>query len=295
VNRNVDIYTLLKAYPADSPAWSLVDAFDAVTNGIENPEALVRMESLTEPSLRPWKFLVGAIKALYDYDLPRCTAAYQAIDDDSAPGVLKPFFRAWIARQKTRDRALVFREISEFRDPVVGLYRRILMEPHPLTLAAEQAEEALHHGLYEQFETLALRVLAGLRAQVQNDGPLLALRYALYCLDMLDKNGYEGTDFFSALIRTLGEADGFCVLGFALIGKDNGTAAGALQKALDAGDGNFLDAPMRSLIGELILLLDPRQKGRTPVSGALPLRPGRRQGRAPATRQPELFEEGHDG
>jgi hypothetical protein len=291
----VDIYTLLKTYPADSPAWSLVDAFDAVTNGIENPEALSRMESLTDPSLRPWKFLVGAIKALYDYDLPRCTAAYQAIDDDSAPGVLKPFFRAWITRQKTRDRALIFREISEFRDSVVNLYRRILMEPHPLTLAAEQAEEALRHGLYEQFEALAIRVFAGLRAQVRNDGALPALRYALYCLDMLDKNGYEGTGFFSAVIKALGEADGFCVLGFALIGKDNGTAAAALQKALDAGEGIFLDAPMKSLIAEMILLLDPREKGRAPVSISPPRHRGRKKDKAPGNRQPELFEEGHDG
>jgi hypothetical protein len=295
VNRNADIYTLLKSYPADSPSWSLVDAFDAVTNGIENPEALIRMESLTAPSLQPWKFLVWAIKALYDYDLPRCTAAWEAIEDDSAPGVLKPFFRAWIARQETRDRALIFREISEFRDSVVGLYRRILMEPHPLTPAAEQAEEALRHGLYGQFEALAFRVFAGLRAQVRSDGPLLALRYAMYCLDVLDKNGYEGTGFFSAIIKALGEADGFCALGFALIGKDNVTAAATLQKALEAGDGSFLDAPMRSLVREMIPLLDPREKGPAPVSATPPRQRGRKKNRAPANRQPELFGEDDDG
>ena len=29
-----DLYALMENFPADSPAWSLVDAFDAVTNGI---------------------------------------------------------------------------------------------------------------------------------------------------------------------------------------------------------------------------------------------------------------------
>jgi hypothetical protein len=169
------------------------------------------------------------------------------------------------------------------------------MEPHPLTLAAEQAEEALRHGLYEQFEALAVRVFAGFRAQVRNDGALPALRYALYCLDMLDKNGYEGTGFFSAIIKALGEADGFCALGFALIGKDNGTAAAALQKALDAGDGIFLDPPMKSLIAEMILLLDPREKGRTPVPVSPPLYPGRKKDKSPLNHQPELFEEDHNG
>jgi hypothetical protein len=295
MNRNADLYTLLKTCPAESPSWSLVDAFDAVTNGIENPEALVRMGALTEPSLRPWKFLVEAIKALYDYDLPRCTRACQAIDDDSAPGVLKPFFRAWVTRQETRNRAAIFREISEFRDPVASLYRRILMEPHPLVLAAEQAEEALRHGMYEQFEALAGRVFAGLRAQIRNDGALLALRYAMYCLDMLDKNGYEGTGFFLAIIKALGEADGFCALGFALIGKDNGTAASALQKALDAGGGDFLDDSMRSLLRDLIPLLDPREKRESPVPLSPPRRRGREKGKSPGNRQPELFGEDLDG
>jgi hypothetical protein len=293
VDRNADLYSLLKTHPADSPAWSLVDAFDAVTNGIENPEALARMESLTDPSLRPWKFLIQAIKALYDYDLPRCTAAFEAIDDDSAPGVLKPFFRAWITRQETRDRALIFREISEFRDSVVGLYRRILMEHHPLTLAAEQAEEALYHTMYEQFEALAIQVFTGLRAQIRTDGALLALRYAQYCLDLLAKNGYEGTGFFPTLIKTLGEADGFCALGFALIGKDNGAAASALRKALTAGDGIFVDAPMRSLLMEILPLLTPRDGDKAPVPAASP--GPREKKRNPSYRQMELFEEDHHG
>jgi hypothetical protein len=61
-------------------------------------------------------------------------------------------------------------------------------------------------------------------------------------------------------LRTLGEADGFCALGFALIGKDDEAAAAALEKALASGGGRFLDGAMASLIGEFLPALKKRAK-----------------------------------
>ena len=209
----------MKEIPCQDPAWSLVDAFDAVTNGMENPESFARLDMITGEELQPWKHLVYAIQALYADDAPRCEAALAAMADDSPPAVLKPLFRAWMHRPDNSpgSRETLFAELAEACDPVVTLYRRLLIEPHPLSLLAEQAEEALRHGLAEQFATMAGKILRTLRELNNRDGPLLALRYAQYCLDLLDKGGYEDTDFFTAILKALGEADGFCVLGFALL------------------------------------------------------------------------------
>jgi hypothetical protein len=276
-----DLYTLLESCPRNSPYWSLADAFDAATNGMENPESFSRMETLEDPRFRSWQALIRAIKALYAGDLPACRAATEAMAEDQAPGVLKPLFRAWMYRHDSKNRDGIFEELSRSCDAVAELYRRLILEPHPLSLIAEQAEEALRHDLPEQFSTMAVRIMRKLREERCCDGPLLALRYARYCLKLLNQSGYGDSGFFSAIISTLGEADGFCALGFALIGKDNQAAAAALEKALQAGDGLFVDGGMRDLIAEVISLLggSPGRKGS----------PAKTRKRPSLPAQPELF------
>jgi hypothetical protein len=193
------------------------------------------------------------------------------MEDDQAPGALKPLFRAWIHRHDTKNRDGIFEELSRSCDAVAELYRRLIVEPHPLSLMAEQAEEALRHDLPEQFSAMAIRIMRKLREERRCDGPLLALRYALYCLELLNRAGYGDSGFFSAIIGALGEADGFCALGFALIGKDNSAAAATLEKALQAGDGLFAAGAMRDLIARVISLL--RTSPRTKAS---PVKTGRR-------------------
>jgi hypothetical protein len=294
---NNDLYAILRRYPSDSPAWSLADAFDAVTNGMENPESFARMEEVTDSRLQPWKHLIHGILSLYSGDIPGCEAALETLDEDSAPGALKPLFRAWIARQGTGHRETIFEELSGACNAVINLYRRLLVEPHPLSLLAEQAEEALNHGLVEQFAFLAGKVMRSLRDQKLGDGPLLALRYVRYCLDLLDKAGLGDSDFFSVTLKSLGEADGFCVLGFALIGKDDEAAAAALEKALVSGGGRFLDAAMASLVAGFLPVLKERGIRGRRISEAAVRRArnqtlnGRRPGGQPAFNQLELFGE----
>jgi hypothetical protein len=220
------------------------------------------MEGVRDKGLLPWKTLIHGIRSLYADDLEGCEAVLNALDDDSAPGSLKPLFKAWIARQQAGGRETIFDELSLTSDSVISLYRRLLIEPHPLSLLAEQAEEALRHGLEEQFAVMAGKVMKALRDQKRGDGPLLAMRYARYCLELLDREGQRNQDFFAAVIKTLGEADGFCALGLALIGKDDGAASAALKKALAAKDGRFLDAPMASLIAEFLPVLRSRSEKR---------------------------------
>ncbi|MDR3144703.1 MAG: hypothetical protein LBU21_00340 [Treponema sp.] len=276
-----DLYTLLESCPHNSPCWSLADAFDAAANGMENPESFARMETLDDPRFRSWQALIRAVKALYAGDLPACRQAAESMAEDQAPGALKPLFRAWIHRHDSKNRDGIFEELSRSCDAVAELYRRLLVEPHPLSLMAEQAEEALRHDLPEQFGTMAIRIMRKLREERRCDGPLLALRYARYCLELLNRAGYGDSEFFSAIINTLGEADGFCALGFALIGKDNKAAAAALEKALRAGDGLFAEGAMRDLIAEAADLL-----GTSPRTRRRPAKTGRRTS-LPV--QPELF------
>ncbi|GHV88383.1 hypothetical protein AGMMS50267_07430 [Spirochaetia bacterium] len=272
MKQTAGLSALMEQYPHNSPNWSLVDAFDAAANGMENPESFALMETITEPGLQSWKSLVHSIKALYKDDIPACRAALARIDDDSAPGKLKGLFLRWMGRGRSSapdgagehsgsTTARNGAEMPALNAAVMNLYRQLILTPHPLSLAAEQAEEALRQGLEEQFAVLAGRVMRDLREQRSCDGPLLALRYARYCLALLEEAGANGANFLALVTRILGEADGYCVLGFALLDKgEKAAAADALKRALNAGDGGFLDAAMSAVIGETLSLLEDRRE-----------------------------------
>ncbi|MDR2072870.1 MAG: hypothetical protein LBP60_05515 [Spirochaetaceae bacterium] len=244
MDRQADLYTIImEQFPHTDPAWNLLDAFDAVTNGMENPDAMKKALSLSDPLFTPWKQLITAIEALYAGNTEGCRKAAEAIPDDSPPGSLKPVFRAWEIRHRTgdprrRDKEL-FTVLTGCCEPAVELFRRLIIDPHPMALIAEQAEEALRQGLEEQFTGLAARIIGSLREQ----SSLLAFRYAVYCLCLMNDSDSRGEDFFQTLQKCLGEANAFCALGFALAGRDNHAAAMSLDTALKTvpsqGKGNF--------------------------------------------------------
>jgi hypothetical protein len=248
-----DLYALMEKLPKNDPAWNLLDAFDAVTNGMENPEAMKKTEHLSNTDLAPWKFLVKAITSLYTGNNEGCRKAADAIPEGSPPGSLKPLFRAWLIRQNSgteESEHALFTELTSCCDSVTELFRHLIIEPHPLSLVAEQAEEALRQGLEEQFASLSVKVLCSLK----DVSPFLAFRYAMYCLNLVNNSGTEGQGFFPLLQKCLGEGDAFCALGFVLTGKDNQAASAALNNALK-NDKTFLGGKNISPVQVLAKLL----------------------------------------
>jgi hypothetical protein len=215
--------------------WDLADAFDAACNGLENPEALARMEKLPGRELKNWKQLVYAVRAMYQSDEEACRRAADAIEGTSPPGSLKGLFSAWLAGVKNREAGEMpdLETRGDSGAPCQELYRKLLVHPHPLRIIAEQADEALRQGMTGHFERLSQSVLRGLLEERRCDGRLLALRYARYCLSLLKEEGYTQTDFFSLVIRVLGRADGFFVIGLSLLDDDENAALQSFEAALE--------------------------------------------------------------
>ncbi len=242
----IDPRTLLDQAPIESPYWALVDAFDAVTNGIENPEAMEKLHKIQDPAVESWKALIEAIRALYQEDTEACEGALERLDDQSPPGVLKPLFLAWIASAVGGDALIT--QMASASASVAELFNRITTRIHPIAMVAEQAEEALRQGLLDHYEALVQRVLKELREQKRGDGPLLAVRYALSFLRELDTQGIGGEEYFSILIKALGKSDGFCVLGMYLWEKDEMAAETAFRAALENHDGLFVNEEIRKIL-----------------------------------------------
>jgi hypothetical protein len=268
-----DLYALMEKLPKNDPAMNLLDAIDAVTNGMETPEAMKKTVTLSNPELEPWKLLVKAITALYSGNNENCRKAAGAIPKDSAPGSLKPLFRAWLIRQNgetVSSSHALFEELTSCCDSVTELFRRLIIEPHPLSIVAEQAEEALRQGLEEQFSGFSAKVLVSLK----ETSPMLAFRYAVYCLNVINDSGAGGQGFFPLIQKCLGEGDAFCALGFALTGRDNQAAAAALNNGLK----NTVSAPgLKTTSIEVLAKLLASKGG------------GTRKKNRRSTSQPDLF------
>jgi hypothetical protein len=265
-----DLYTLVERFPKNDPAWYLLDAFDAVTNGMENPEAMEKTALLKNLELEPWKLAVKAIQSLYSGECEQCRFAAEQIPDGSAPARLKPLFRAWLGRGKTRGRKQPAKELAGSSEKITALFEKLLVEPHPLSLVAEQAEEALRQGLAGQFSVFAGKALCGLREYSES----AALRYCAYCLDLLRGAGYGGEDFFPLAVKILGEAEAFYAQGFALAGGDPAGAAAALERARQAAARDRLPPLLflggEAAIGELLRFLKPAKTKRRPKNPRQP-------------------------
>lgn len=251
----LDPREILKQHKPDPLQLALLDAFDAATNGMENPEAMIAIQHSKEAFLQSWIELVYAIRALYEEDSDTCLLHTRRIHDSSPPATLKPLFMAWIQASNFNKATNMLEKSGEVPLALLELFGSLFSGPHPAEALAEQAEEALNHAMTEQYEHLIYRILRMLQDQKRSDGPLLAVRYAVYCLNQLHAAGYAKTEFFSLIIRALGHADGFYALGVSLLDHDLEAAQSALRAALEAQDGVFIDTYQTHYIQQLLNLL----------------------------------------
>ncbi len=249
-----DPRTLLSSAPPDSPYWALIDAFDAATNGLENPEAFARLAAARDPALAPWQALVAAIRAVYAQDESLCAAQLERMDDAAPPARLKPLFRAWMQTRGPGGAALP--ALADAPAAVAALFQRLIAGTHPLVILAEQAEEALRQGMTEHYEGLTFRIMRDLQGRQRGEGPALAVRYAVRSLRSLEESGYAGNDYFSVVLRALGRGDGFLALGLAMLESDKSAAAAAFRGALEASDGQLVDAGLQQVLADLVTLLE---------------------------------------
>lgn len=249
MNPIVDPYILLEHPKSQSKHWALVDAFDSVTNGMDNPEALEQIRYLDEPELVGWKWLIFAIKALYEGDAKQVETAVSQIEDTSPPAVLKALFINWLSGHNQGNVIKIDEE--ELR----ALYNKLRLPQHPLINRAEQTEEALQQGLLPLFEQYFERILFELYNSSSTDGPALAIRYGVHILCLLHEASYRLEDFLPLLIRSLGEADGCCCLALAFIKLQEHNPAlqertcRIIDACLAAEYGNFADSDMKKTLG----------------------------------------------
>lgn len=77
--------------PLRKEAQIIIDAFESVTNGMENTEALIRLGTINKDSVfASWKYLTLAVKSFYDRNYERMEGFLTSIEKDAPPEKLIP-------------------------------------------------------------------------------------------------------------------------------------------------------------------------------------------------------------
>ena len=209
-------------HPLRTQALAVADAFEAVTDGMENADALAAVERLPAASpLAPWPPLIRALAAFHRNDRESLAREAAAIPEGTPPARLKAALLAAAAGRTVPALTGAFEEASE-RDDLL-----------------EQAEEAARSGLTDLFVDVVARCLPAVR----RSRPDRAESLALWCLEaMLEQEPVPGR--LVRVLRTeLGDRDAYRLAALASGGYDNDRS---LVYWLDAFRARAEEGPMET-------------------------------------------------
>lgn len=122
---------LVDDHPLKTQAWTVWDAFESVTNGMENPQALCQLVNLPEPTVfSPWKPFILALHAFYREQDEECLALLRRVPTDTPLGRL--------ARDLESDLRSV-QELAQGRQRPLRL-KELWWVPHTLAETLDQLE-----------------------------------------------------------------------------------------------------------------------------------------------------------
>lgn len=184
-------------------AYIVSDAFEAVTNGMYNPQALDRLREIDPASpLRPWKSAVSAILAFYQGDRENMIELLKELPEESPPAALARPLRHLAG-------------IEQMQDPTgeeEALVEAVSADRSFIRSAIAQLQEYLTDDQEEAFAETSLLLIR----ELAPGHPLAGKRLALWSMETAAERGYSLELFPSQLGRTFGESEGMRLAACAL-------------------------------------------------------------------------------
>ena len=214
---------MIATSPADAvssnsvfPSTVISDAFEAVTNGMHNPEALERLSTLNEDSAE-WVNVIDAIRAFYAQNFDLMEKLLLLIPDDSKAGRLKRVLFHMAGCADT-DEKLSFHEEK--------LAKRVTEDSRFLSSAIEQLRESIEYGEELFSETVSLLI-----KEVKKN-PGAAERLALWSLRLCSERDFDDEALSDNLIMLFGQAEGLRLIGLSLIESEPDSALICFTRSL---------------------------------------------------------------
>lgn len=172
--------------PLKISAFDILDQFEETTNGMREPEEFDSSPSEIDPFL-PWRYLIDAVRAFYDNDIPGMQKALRCIPAGTAPYRLMDIFEVLAGKPKTVGR------LENFPD-------RLLTKNQVLVNGIDVLEEAA------AYPDLLRRETAGLLYELTKENSESARRLALWALQILAEDDVL-TDADEAVASALGQSE----------------------------------------------------------------------------------------
>ena len=189
--------------PLKKEAQIIIDAFESVTNGMENPEAISNLDKISNESvLAPWKFITLAIKSFYTQDYSSMDAFLQNIDEDTHPYQLGLMLLHLSGKKK----------ISSLGKAKKRFILLIQEDRSIFQSTRDLLEDALANNMEELFiETAVLLV-----REIKRKDAEAAEKIALWSIREAAERDFSQTLFLRNYKLIFGQADGLSLFALAL-------------------------------------------------------------------------------
>lgn len=189
--------------PLKKEAQIVIDAFESVTNGMENPEALENLYKLDDSSvLASWKYITLAIKAFYSHNYKSMLDFLENIEENTPP-------------KKLGIMLLHLSGLKEIPSPdriQKKFISQIQQDRSILLSAREQIADALSSGMEELFiETTILFV-----REMKSRYPEAAEKLALWSIRQASMRDFSQSLFLSSYKMIFGKVKGLRLFALAL-------------------------------------------------------------------------------
>ncbi|MBI9109201.1 MAG: hypothetical protein JEZ04_20820 [Spirochaetales bacterium] len=204
----------------EDPSVTIVsDAFEAVTNGMHNPEAMIRLEKLEKAeSFDQWKLLIRAVDAFYSQDFQTLEDCLEKIPSDSLAGSLKPVLYH-MSGQKQLNRKPTFNEEK--------LIKRVTEDSRFLVSAAAQLTESIEYSGDLFIETASLLI-----KEIKVNNPEASERLALWCFSVCFEYSFDEEPLADNVLMLYGQAEGLRLIALSLMEEDPESSLICFTRAL---------------------------------------------------------------
>ncbi|MDC7225304.1 MAG: hypothetical protein PQJ61_00910 [Spirochaetales bacterium] len=182
------------------PSIAVSDAFEAVTNGMHNPEVLERLADEGRESA-DWINMINAIQAFYKQDFMLMCRWLDEVPDDCLAGSLKKVLRHMSGDTPAEN--LGFYEEK--------LAKRITEDSRFLSSAIEQLKESIEYGEELFVETVSLLI------KEVKKSPAAAESLALWSFRICIENDFDDETLADNIIMLFGQAEGLRLIGLSLL------------------------------------------------------------------------------
>ncbi len=195
------------------------DAFEAVTNGMHNPEALQALDSdVARDDLMPWKYIIHAIQSFYDRDFPEMESYLSMVDDKAPPAQLKSLL-FHMSGLKAFEHEPCYREES--------LLKKITRESSYISNVSLKLRKALQQNA-EVFAETASLIIKELKSQNFEASRKLALWSFRECL----AREIDEEPLADNILMIFGQAEGLRLIALGLLEEDPGSSLICFMRSL---------------------------------------------------------------